>query len=261
MTALSPDQTLALRELLLSLADDKLFLGHRNADWTGLAPILEEDIAFSALAQDDLAHAGALYEFIAAMAMTQGDADQVAYGRKPEEYRCCALVEIADEFDWSVAIARQFFCDHFEMLRLGRLARSAHGELASLARRILSEERLSLGHADAWIHRLGKANVESRDRIQAALDRLAPLAASMFEPTAGLAALESSGLYPRGSGDMFAEWLGTMENLVREAGLTITIEPWPANQRGGRSGVHSPAFAEMLSELSEVYRVEPEARW
>ncbi len=259
MTALSPDQSLALSDLLLSVADDKLFLGHRNADWTGLAPILEEDIAFSALAQDDLAHAGALYEFVGVL--SGRDANRLAYGRKPDEYRCCALVELPDEFDWSVAIARQFFCDHFEMLRLGRLARSVHTELAALARRILAEQRLNLGHADAWINRLGKGNVESRDRMQAALDRLAPLAPGLFEPAPGLGLLESSGLYPRGSGDMFAEWLGTMENLVREAGLTVTVEPWPSGQRGGRAGVHSDSFAGMLDELSEVYRVEPEARW
>ena len=48
--------------LLLSIADDKLFLGHRNSDWTGIAPILEADIAFSSLAQDDIAHASAMYE-------------------------------------------------------------------------------------------------------------------------------------------------------------------------------------------------------
>ena len=44
-------------DLLLAVADDKLMLGHRNSDWTGLGPILEEDIAFSSLAQDDIAHA------------------------------------------------------------------------------------------------------------------------------------------------------------------------------------------------------------
>ena len=64
----------AFRDLLLSIADDKLILGHRNSDWTGLGPILEEDIAFSALAQDDIAHALALYEVIAARTDTTADA-------------------------------------------------------------------------------------------------------------------------------------------------------------------------------------------
>ena len=60
-------------ELLLSVADDKFMLGHRNADWTGLAPILEEDIAFSALSQDEVAHASVLYEMAAQLEGTKAD--------------------------------------------------------------------------------------------------------------------------------------------------------------------------------------------
>ena len=52
--------------LLLSVADEKFFLGHRNSDWTGLGPFLEEDIAFSNIAQDEIAHAQELYKLAAA---------------------------------------------------------------------------------------------------------------------------------------------------------------------------------------------------
>ena len=38
----------AVVDLLYRLADDELIIGHRDSEWTGLAPILEEDIAFSA---------------------------------------------------------------------------------------------------------------------------------------------------------------------------------------------------------------------
>src|SRR5574337_462646 len=129
-----------LQELLLSVADDKFLLGHRNADWTGLAPILEEDIAFSALAQDDLAHAQALYELVTEL--TGDEPNRLAYGRRPEEYRCAALVECEDDFDWAVALVRQFFCGHFDLLRLTRLANSCYKPLRVLAGRLLAEERL-----------------------------------------------------------------------------------------------------------------------
>jgi len=107
-----------LIDLLLSLADDKFMLGHRNADWTGLAPILEEDIAFSSLAQDEIAHASALYQMIAGLSGTR--ADVLAFGRRPEEYRCAQIVEPADEFNWALAIGRNFFRDPFDFLRLHR---------------------------------------------------------------------------------------------------------------------------------------------
>ena len=119
-------------QLLLAIADDKLMLGHRNSDWTGLGPILEEDIAFSALAQGDIAHAQALYEHVAKL--TGSNADQIAFGRTPDAYRCAAIVETHDDFDWAYALARQFYCAHCDAVRFARLSESNDTTLAALAK-------------------------------------------------------------------------------------------------------------------------------
>ena len=75
-------------EIALELADDELILGWRNSEWTGIAPFLEEDVAFSSIAQNEIGHARALYE-LTARDLTDGrDADALAFDRKPEEYRC-----------------------------------------------------------------------------------------------------------------------------------------------------------------------------
>lgn len=248
-----------LVELLLSVADDKFILGHQSADWTGLGPILEEDIAFSALAQDDLAHASELYRFIAEL--TGRDADEIAFGRDADGYRCAALVEVSDESDWARAIVRQFFCDHFEQQRLGRLRRSSLAPLAALAARMLAEEGLAIGHADQWIVRLAQANDEARGRIQAALDTLAPLAPTLFESPAGLADVEAAGLFPSTGDSPFEAWSAAVRNIIEAAGLRISLAPLKPDFRGGRSGVHTDGFAELLAELSEVYREEPHAKW
>ena len=42
--------TAAIKELLYKIADDQLIIGHRNSEWTGFGPLLEEDIAFSSMA-------------------------------------------------------------------------------------------------------------------------------------------------------------------------------------------------------------------
>ncbi len=248
-----------LVELLLATADDKLLLGHLNADWTGLAPLLEEDIAFSSLAQDDLAHAAALYEFIAGL--TGDNPNRVAYGRAAHEYRCAAIVTIPDENNWAAAIVRQFLCDHFDFLRLSRLAGSAYTPLRVQAAKMLAEERLALGHADQWVVRLGRGGDDARGRMQAALDRLTPHACMLFEPTAGVAALEEASVYPRRADDMFAAWQTGIENIIEAATLHVTLARHAEGQRGGRSGVHLPGFDAVLAELTEVYRVEPEAVW
>jgi len=248
-----------LVELLLCVADDKLILGHRNADWTGLAPILEEDIAFSSLAQDDLAHAKAFYDLAAEI--SGRDAGALAYGRAPGEYRCAEIVELADEFDWATAVVRQFFCDHFEMLRQRRLACSAFGPLGALAGRVVAEERLSLGHADQWIVRLGRSGADARARIQAAVQRVGPLTAGLFEPTAGQEKLEAAGIYPADDVAMFDRWVGSVGDVLDSARIDWQPTRPSADFRGGRRGVRSAAFAAMHDELTEVYRQEPNAAW
>src|SRR5215213_7498676 len=75
----------ALAGLLLALADDEFVIGYANSEWTGIAPLLEEDIAFSSLAQDELGHAKLFYELVAEL--TSSDPDTLAYGRAPEGFR------------------------------------------------------------------------------------------------------------------------------------------------------------------------------
>jgi ring-1,2-phenylacetyl-CoA epoxidase subunit PaaC len=248
-----------LSRLLLSVADDKFMLGHRNADWTGLAPILEEDIAFSSLAQDELAHASVLYQMIGALVGTR--TDTLAFGRKPEEYRCAQLVELSDEFDWATAICRNFFCDHFDFVRLHRLARSCYTPLAHLASRLAAEEQIHVEHVDSWMRRLGRGGEEAHGRMQQALNDLAGLAPMLVEPAEGLASLEEAGIYPNVERGMFERWAEDLGQVAREAGLDLKLEPPSADGVGGRRGRHTDAFVALLDELTEVYRIEPEAAW
>jgi ring-1,2-phenylacetyl-CoA epoxidase subunit PaaC len=248
-----------LVDLLLSVADDKLILGHRNADWTGLAPVLEEDIAFSSLSQDEISHAVALYQVVSNLTGTTPD--RLAYARKPEEFRCAELVELSDEFDWAVAVCRSFFCDHLDFLRLGRLAGSAYVPLAQLASRLVAEEEIHVHHADTLLRRLGRGSSESHDRMQAALDRLAPLASMLLEPTPGVELLEKQDVYPRLEQGMFDRWSADLQRVANEAGLRLELRPPQPDAVGGRRGRHGKGFAALLDELTEVYRLEPEAAW
>jgi len=50
----------ALFEYLLRLGDNALILGHRLSEWSGKAPMLEEDIALSNLGLDLIGQASAL---------------------------------------------------------------------------------------------------------------------------------------------------------------------------------------------------------
>lgn len=261
MTALATDTKTALLELLLSVADDKLMLGHRNSDWTGLAPILEEDIAFSSLAQDEMAHAQALYELAATFDGQGRDADAMAFGRSPGEYRCAQIVELPDEFDWATAIARQLFCDHFDRLRLARLGESSYKPLAQITRRLVAEEQVHVEHSDGWVIRLGRGNAESNARMQQAIDALAKPAAMLFEPVKHMDVLVRESLYPMTGADMFEQWRSEITSVCTEATLRVKLEPPDPTAEGGRRGAHSPALTELLDEMCAVYRLEPGAEW
>ena len=255
-----PDKLkIPLVELLLSIADDKLMLGHRGSDWTGLAPILEEDIAFSAISQEEIAHASALYEMVGAMQDQRSDA--VAFGRPPEAYRCVELVTVSDEFDWARALVRQFFCDHLDVLRFDRLSRSVHTPLAALAGRIRAEEATHIEHADLWMVQIGRGGDESRQRMQTALDILSPLAGMLFEATDGIDSLERANVYPVGDADLFDRWLADVQGVVADAGLTLNVARPTPDTVGGRRGRHHDGFTAVLDEMCEVYRIEPEAAW
>src|SRR5438876_10873684 len=121
----------------LEIADDELILGWRNSEWTGIAPLLEEDVAFSSIAQNEIGHARAWYELAARELGTT--ADELAFDRRPDEYLCAPLVEL-HLLDWAHAIARRCLYEQADRIRIERMVQSDDAELAGLARKIDREE-------------------------------------------------------------------------------------------------------------------------
>ena len=137
---------------LLELADDELILGWRNSEWTGIAPFLEEDVAFSSIAQNEIGHARALYELAARDLGT--DADALAFDRSPAEYRCAPLVQARLVPDWAGTIARHVLYETADAIRLDALKRSDDPELAGLAAKMDREEVYHRMHAELWAGQL-----------------------------------------------------------------------------------------------------------
>jgi len=137
---------------LLELADDELILGWRNSEWTGIAPFLEEDVAFSSIAQNEIGHARALYELAARELDTT--ADELAFDRQPEEYRCAPLVQLRLVPDWARTIARHYLYETADAVRVETLKESDDAEVAGLMAKIDREEAYHRMHADMWFERL-----------------------------------------------------------------------------------------------------------
>src|SRR3954471_20347339 len=148
MTATAALPTTALGGLLRAMADDEFVIGFSDSEWTGIAPLLEEDVAMSSLAQDELGHAAALYGLLAELTGT--DADSLAYDREPHDYRHCRLLDHG-RGDWAMTIARRYLYDTADSVRLEALARGSWAPLADLVGKLLREERYHLMHAGAWL--------------------------------------------------------------------------------------------------------------
>jgi ring-1,2-phenylacetyl-CoA epoxidase subunit PaaC len=160
---------------LLALADDELILGWRNSEWTGIAPFLEEDVAFSSIAQTEIGHARAWYELAAKELGT--DADTLAFDRDPDEYRCAPLVEARLVPDWAQTIARHWLYETGDAIRIEALQASDDPEVAGLAEKIDREEAYHRMHADMWADRL-----RDEARFRTAVDELWPSALGLLQP-------------------------------------------------------------------------------
>ena len=152
---------------LLEIADDELIVGWRDSEWTGIAPFLEEDVAFSSIAQNEIGHARAIYELLARERGTT--ADELAFDRAPDEYRCARIAELR-LLDWEKTIARHCLYEQADERRLEQLKESDDPEVAGLAAKIDREEAYHRMHAEMWFERL-----RGEPRFTAALEELRPL--------------------------------------------------------------------------------------
>jgi ring-1,2-phenylacetyl-CoA epoxidase subunit PaaC len=160
---------------LLAIADDELILGWRDSEWTGIAPVLEEDVAFSSIAQNEIGHARALYELAARDLGTT--ADELAFDRSPAEYLCAPLVELRLVPDWARTIARRVLYEAADELRIEGLKADDDAEVAGLAAKIDREEAYHRMHAQMWDERL-----RGEPRYDAAVEELWPYALGLVEP-------------------------------------------------------------------------------
>jgi ring-1,2-phenylacetyl-CoA epoxidase subunit PaaC len=164
-------------DLLLELADDELVLGWRDSEWTGIAPFLEEDVAFSSIAQNEIGHARALYELAARDLGTT--ADELAFDRGPEDYRCAPLVELR-RLEWARTVARHWLYETADAIRIDALKRSDDAEVAGLAAKIDREEAYHRMHAEMWLDRL-LATEEGAEKLHEAVEELWPYALGVLD--------------------------------------------------------------------------------
>jgi ring-1,2-phenylacetyl-CoA epoxidase subunit PaaC len=253
---LAPDVRTALAELLLTLADDEFVSGFTDSEWTGIAPLLEEDVAMSSISQDELGHARALYELLASVLDDGRDADALAYDREPSEFRHCRLLDHA-RGDWADTIARRFLYELADEARLASIG-EGYAPLSDLAGKLRREERYHRLHVVAWIERLARWGGVARDHLERALIDVAADAATVFTPLAGEATLLEAGILSRPLSEAEAAWRGDLAGIMVPLGLSVP-PVFPPTVDGRTE--HSDAFRWLWNEFTSVRRSDPEAIW
>lgn len=256
----------ALLSLLYQLADDDFILAYRGSEWLGLAPHIEEDVAFSSINQDTMGHATMFYQLLEALG--EGDQDHLAHGRKASERRNAILLEEVNgpgnymeepRYDWAFAVVRHYFYSVAKKVRIDALKNSSYEPLAEMAVKINTELYYHLLHWKTWFIQLMNAGGEARERMNKATERV-------LEEFAGVLTLGPRGkemslmALIEGEESLTKRWELALEPVFRSCQLSFP--PTVGMKKGnGRLGEHTPELDTALSTLSEVYQTNPAASW
>lgn len=236
-------------EYVLAFADDEHLIGARHTSWIGIAPFLEEDLAFCSIAQDELGHAISLYELLT------DDVDRFALCRPPDAYRSCWLVEMPCR-DWADALVRHVLYDLAESIRWDALGPLT--ALQAIAGRALREEAFHIAHASTMLGRMLGAG-EAAAPVIAATDRLLPTAVALWEPVAGEAGALADGIALRTSAECADLWWTAVSALYASHGVSLHRPAAATGQYGRRA--RSVHFAELQAEITRVIDLDRTATW
>lgn len=244
-------------QYLLRIGDTALILGQRISEWTGHAPVLEEDIALANMALDLIGQSRAVLTRAGEIEGAGHDEDQLAFLREERDYRNATLAELP-RGDFAVTIVRNTILSTFFKQLWQRLGDSSDSELAAIAGKAVKEARYHQQHAADWLVRLADGTDESRRRVDRALAQLWPYTAELFASDAVDEHAHATGLGPRW-GDLHDGWLGEMAQILAEGGLAVPASvPFLST---GKTGVHSEHMGFILAEMQQLQRAYPGGVW
>lgn len=247
----------SLIDYTLHLADNALILGHRNSEWCGHGPVLEQDIAITNISLDLIGQARNFYQYAAALIGNDCNEDKLAYLRDASEFKNCLLVELP-KGDWAITILRQFFFSVYQFYLYQQLQQSnpdsyRDEQLAAIAVKSLKEVTYHLRWSSEWVIRLGDGTDESHKRINKAIDELWPYTGELFlqadyEKEMGIAI-----------SDLKNKWLEKVNEIFNEATLAIpSISQLAAS---GKEGKHTKHLDNILADLQFMQRTYPNSEW
>ncbi len=242
---------------VLGLADDALVLGHRLSEWSGKAPMLEEDIALSNLGLDLIGQARLFYAHAGEIEGAGRDEDALAYLRDEHAYANLLIAEQPNG-DFAGTMVRHLLYSAFVHPYFQGMQQSKDARLAAIAAKAVKEMAYHVRHSAEWVIRLGDGTEESHARTQTALDDLWMYTGEMFHISGGEQTLVDGGIAPDRA-ETKPAWDATVDRVLAEATLKRPADRWM--QTGGRAGRHTEHLGHLLAEMQVLHRAHPGAKW
>jgi ring-1,2-phenylacetyl-CoA epoxidase subunit PaaC len=250
---------------LIHLADNALILGHRNSEWTGHGPILEQDIALSNIALDLIGQARNFYQLAAThinMSAPQQKVteDDLAYLRNADEFRNLTMLEQPNG-DWAKTILRQFYFSTYQLLQFEDLIQSSDEDIKAISEKSIKETRYHVRWSTEWVQRLGDGTEESHLRMQDSLHLLNQFIPELFMHADFEKGLSASGVFNY-SVNFKSNWIGRINHVLEAATLPkIDLDGIPSAFPVGKNGNHSGHLEKLLSEMQVLQRTYPYCNW
>jgi len=241
----------------LHLADNALLLGHRNSEWCGHGPVLEQDIAITNISLDLIGQARNFYQYAALLKDDGSTEDTLAYTRDIRGFKNCLLAELPNG-DWGQTILRQFLFSNYQYLLYDQLQQGADEQLAAIAAKALKEVAYHLRWSSEWVIRLGDGTEESHQRMEHAVTELWGYTGELFIPAPYEREAAAKAVCPD-PGTLESRWLQKVNEIFAPALLQV-----PANvymHKGGKEGNHTEYMGFVLAELQFMQRAYPGAEW
>ncbi|MEV5038153.1 phenylacetate-CoA oxygenase subunit PaaC [Peribacillus frigoritolerans] len=258
---------IAIKELLLQLADDDFIHSYRGAEWLGLAPHIEEDVASASISQDTMGHAAIYYKLLDELG--EGDADKLAHDRPAKERRNAIILELVNgpghymkdpDYDWAFAVVRNYFYTQAKAIKVQSLHSCSYEPLAEVAQKVQMELYYHLMHWKTWfVQLLGSGHLEAVSRMKAAIGKTMPDFAGVFSLGQYGEEMVELGLI-EGEAVLQKKWIEAITPVFESVGLAATIQIGMASG-DGRNGQHTEDLEKALETLSEVYASDKAASW
>ncbi len=247
----------SLIDYTLHLADNALIIGHRNSEWCGHGPVLEQDIAISNIALDFIGQARNLYQYAAELSGNGATEDTLAFLRDVPEFKNVLITELPNG-DWAQTTLRQFLFSTYQYYFYQQLQNSSDTRLAAIAAKSLKEVTYHLRWSSEWVIRLGDGTEESKQRLLTAVDELWNFTGELFLPAAYETALMQEDIGVDLS-IIREQWHQKVQEVFAEATIQIPEKSWA--QQGGKTGIHTEHLGYILAEMQFLQRAYPGAEW